>query len=123
MAMTQANDSTSFTDGLTPGHVALFRQLAEETAKKTVTEMFTAMGLDTRDPIAAQGDFSVLREVTKLARDDNFRADRDWVRRTRVRSEGIFGKVVVTSAVLVLTGAATVLAAGVRTILGYTAPH
>src|ERR1041385_3812132 len=100
-----SEDSRINIGDLRPGDVALLRDLAETAAESAVKKTFTAMGLDANDPISAQRDFSFLRDMVSRSHDNDFSADLNWVRRTRQRSEGIFGKIIVTAIAVSLAGA------------------
>lgn len=90
-------------DGMTPAVVALLKKVAEESSKRTMVDSFLMIGIDITDPIKAQDAFAALRRLTKTLDDEDAIADRLWVRKSRKRSEGIFGKawaVVVTAAIM-----------------------
>ncbi len=104
------------------GDVALFKDIADAAAEKAVEKTFTAMGLDPSDPIEAQRDFVVLRDLAKRANDPERRADDEWTRRTRLRMEGVFGKAVVTAVGLAVLGAAHALIEGAKAIISMPLP-
>src|ERR1700742_798657 len=97
-----SEQSRSFIGDLKPGDVALLRDVAEAAAEKAVNKTFIAMGLDPSEPLKAQRDFNFLRD---LVHDDELTADMNWLRRSRVRSEGIIGKVITTAFGLAVIGA------------------
>lgn len=89
-------------DGLKPGDVALLRDIAEAAAETAVKKTFIAMGLDPCEPLKAQRDFNFLRD---LVHDDELKADMSHLRRSRKRSEGIFGKIITTAVGIAVIGA------------------
>lgn len=104
------------------GDVALFKDIADAAAEKAVEKTFTAMGLDPNDPIAAQRDFVVLRELAQNANDPERRADDEWTHRTRVRMEGAFGKAVITAVGLAVLSAGHAIVAGAKAIISMPLP-
>lgn len=104
-------------NNLGPGDVALLKDIAEAAADKAVAKTFLAMGLDTNSPLAAQRDFSVLRDIAENVRDDAFRSDMDWVRKTRTRMDGIIGKVIFTAVGLAVLGALNAAWTGFKQVL------
>lgn len=103
---------------LGPGDVALLKQVAEEAAHKAVQQTFKIMGMDIDNPINSQRDFAILREVAKRSSDPEDQADQVWVRQTRERMEGIFGKAVLTAIGLAVVGAAHTLWEGALSVIG-----
>lgn len=99
---------------LGPGDVALLKQVADEAAKKAVHDAFLMMGLELEDPLQSQQNFVVLRELVKRAEDPETDADAQWVRKTRMRMDGMFGKALLTIIGLALVGAANTLWLGIR---------
>ena len=97
-----AEESRILIGDMKPGDVALLRDLAEHAAEEAVKKTFVAMGLDPTQPIKAQRDFNFLRD---LVHDDELRSDMDYLRRSRKRSEGITGKIVVTAVGVAVVGA------------------
>jgi hypothetical protein len=87
---------------LKPGDIALLRDVAESAAEKAVNKTFIAMGLDPSEPLKAQRDFNFLRD---LVHDKELSADMNFLRRSRKRSEGIVGKVIMTAVGLAVIGA------------------
>jgi hypothetical protein len=83
--------------GLSPGDVALLRDVAEAAAEKAVKSTFVALGLDPDDPINAQKNFVFLRNLAAAGEDPEAQADAQWLRRTRKRAEGIVGKAFTTA--------------------------
>jgi len=69
---------------LTRGEVAL---IAEEAADKAVAKTLLTFGIDADNPIRAQSDFAVLREVGRLAMNAEFRKDLEHARKWRLEME------------------------------------
>lgn len=107
---------------LSPGDTALLRDLAEAAAEKAVHKCMIAMGLDPGDPIKAQNDFGIMRHVGEKMRDPAFKADLDWARRARLRSEGIFGKIIITVAGLSAVGAMHAIWSGLKALVSSAPP-
>lgn len=63
---------------------AELRAIAEQAANAAVRSTLLTLGIDVDDPIAAQEDFAVLREVGKLVRDAEFRKDIEHTRAWRL---------------------------------------
>jgi len=80
--------------GLSPGDVALLKSVADAAAESAVKRMFVSMGLDPEDPINAQANFNFLRNLNERNDDPEAQADAIWVRKARLRSEGMIGKAV-----------------------------
>jgi hypothetical protein len=104
-------------DGLHPRDVALFKNVATESAKAAVRETFTLMGLDPDDPIASQECFQALRVVTAKIGEPEFREDLTWLRRTRTRTDGAFGKALLSAIVIGVAGALQALWTGIVSIV------
>jgi hypothetical protein len=101
---------------LSPGDVALLKDVAEAAAERAVKKCFVAMGLDPSDPIKAQEDFGIMRYVGDKIRDPDFKEDLNFLRRTRVRSEGVIGKALATAIGLSVLGAAHAMWEGLKTL-------
>lgn len=101
---------------LGPGDIALLKDVAESAADQAVKKWLTMIGLDTNDPISAQRDFALLRDMSGWARDEERTKDRAWVRRMRGHGEGIVGKAIVTAVGVAVLGACHALYAGVVSI-------
>jgi hypothetical protein len=110
-------DNRIFIGDLGPGDIALLKQVAQTAADEAVQKWLVAMGLDPHDPIGTQGIFSALRDITKEHATDEARADRIWTRNTRLRSEGLVGKALLTAIGIAVYGAATDLWAGIASLL------
>jgi len=103
--------------GLSPGDVALLRDVAEAAAEKAVKSTFVALGLDPNDPINAQANFVFLRNLAAAGEDPDAQADAQWVRRTRKRSEGIVGKAVATAVGLAVLQTLYLIGSGLKSVL------
>jgi hypothetical protein len=103
---------------LSPGDVALLKNLAEESAERAINKCFVAMGLDPKDPIRSQEDFALMRDVGVKNRDAEYISDMNWVRRSRKRGEGALGKALATAIGLSVVGGAHALYAGLQSMLG-----
>lgn len=108
---------------LSPGDVALLRDVAEAAAEKAVHKCFVAMGLDPSDPIKAQEDFGIMRYVGEKIRDPDMKEDLAWVRRSRRRSDGMLGKAVATAVGLSVVGAMHALWMGLSSIFSAMTRH
>jgi hypothetical protein len=106
---------------LSPGDVALLKDVADAAAEATVRRMLIAMGLDPNNPINAQEDFSLMRYVNDKVRDPEFKQDLAWVRRARKASEGIFGKIMLTAVGIAVAGGLTTFWQGLKAVMR-TAP-
>jgi hypothetical protein len=104
---------------LKPGDVALLRDIAESAAEKAVAKTFVAMGLDPNEPLKAQRDFNFLRD---LVHDKELTADMVYLRRSRKRSEGILGKIIITAVGLGVVGALHALWQGLKVVVGAKLP-
>lgn len=113
-----ADHKNVFVGNLGPGDVALLKQVADEAAKKAVHDAFMVMGLDIDEPIISQRDFAILRELSTNVSSQEFRSDLIWVRHTRLRMEGFFGKAMLTAVGVAVAGAMHSLWLGVATLLG-----
>jgi|GEM_PF-3315123 len=105
-------------DGLRPRDVAIMKDVAEQASKQAVESALIAVGIDTRNPIDAQKNFGVLRELADKMRDPEFLADIGWVRRTRRHSEGMVGKALLTAMGLAVIAAAHAIWVGVKALAG-----
>jgi hypothetical protein len=102
---------------LGPGDVALLKDVAEAAADHAVKKWLTMIGIDTNNPIEAQEDFKLLRDMSAWSKDEERMKDRAWTRRMRGHSEGIVGKVILTAVGLAVVGALNAVWAGVKTFI------
>lgn len=107
-------------EGLSPAHVALLKQVAQEAAEKAangaVRGTLTALGIDVNNPISSQELFVAMRERAEEDKDPEFLADKRWVRRTRGITEGAFGKAIVTAVGVSIAGALHSIYIGIQTM-------
>lgn len=102
---------------LGPGDIALLKDVAEAAADNAVKKWLTMIGLDTNDPISAQRDFALLRDMSTWAKDEERTKDRAWTRRMRGLCEGVVGKAILTAVGLAVVGACHTLWTGFTSIL------
>jgi hypothetical protein len=100
-------------NNLSPGDVALLKDIAEAAADKAVAKAFTSMGIDYNDPIASQALFGSLRRMS----DEDEEADRAWTRRTRMRMEGAVGKAIMSAIGLAMVGGAHAMWHGIKAVI------
>ena len=93
---------------------AEIQTIAEAAAKAAVEETLLSLGIDTRDPIQAQRDFMVLREVGRLVMDSEFRKDMEHLRTWRLAVKDVKTKGLVTLVGILVTGAVALLVAGFK---------
>ena len=84
--------------GLKPSDVSLLQRVAEEAAERAVKKTFLVMGVDPENPMESQADFVFLRA-------------------TRLRCQGVGGKVIAAVLVVAVGMVASALAVGVRVLL------
>lgn len=108
---------------LSPGDVALLKDIAEASSEKAVSKCLLIMGLNMSDPIQAQEDFSILRQVGKILHDPEIREDLAWLRRARTRSDGIIGKILLTAIGISVAGAMHIVWDGLKSLLTQAPPH
>lgn len=90
------------------------RIIAEAAAKAAVEETLLTLGIDARDPIQAQKDFMILREVGKLVMDSEFRKDMEHLRTWRLAVKEVKTKGLVTLVGILVTGAVALMVAGLK---------
>lgn len=93
---------------------AEIQAIAEAAAKAAVEETLLSLGIDTRDPIQAQRDFMVLREVGRLVMDSEFRKDMEHLRNWRLAVKEVKTKGLITLVGILVTGAVALLVAGLK---------
>ena len=121
--------------GLSEAQVA---DIAERAADRATRQTLLTLGVDVDNPLDAQRDFAVMREVGRLAMDAEFRKDlehaRDWrrameepdgiaadlahTRRWRKIVEASSSKGVLTGVGILVTGAISMIVIGVQRVLG-----
>ena len=100
---------------MTPAEI---KGVAESAAREAVREMFLTLGLDATNPLAAQADFAIMREVGKLARDAEFRKDLEHIRAWRLALGQIKTRGVLAAVGVLVSGLAAALWAGVKVKIG-----
>lgn len=90
------------------------RMIAEAAAKAAVEETLVKLGIDVSNPIKAQQDFMVLREVGKLVMDSEFRKDMERLRTWRMALNDVKSKGIVTLVGILVTGSVALIVAGFR---------
>lgn len=85
---------------------AEMKLIAEETAIQAVNRTLTGLGIDIHNPLEAQKDMAVLREVRNLIDDEDFHKDMLHLRRWRVTMESVESKGVLAAIGLVCLGGA-----------------
>lgn len=95
------------------------RAVAHEAATAAVRSTLLELGIDVDDPIAAQEDFAVLREVGKLVRDPEFRKDIEHTRAWRMALNEVKSKGIATAAGVVVTGGLAMLWLGFKQYLPF----
>lgn len=112
-----------YINNLSPGDLALLKDIAEVAADRAVKQMFNSMGIGD-DPMASQELFGALRKISKTMADDEYMADAIWTRRTRLLMNGAFGKAFFTAVGLAVVGGAHALWSGLRGLMPPgTPPH
>lgn len=89
---------------MSPGTVALLKNIADEAAERTVRRFSTAMGIDPDDPMRAQRNMAFLDKA-------------------RERWEGATGKVFLTVLGVAVLGAMHAAWAGFKSIVGAPGAH
>jgi hypothetical protein len=114
-ARAQSHRRESWVLEMTPSEV---KQIAEATGREIVRETLLAIGIDVTDPLAAQRDFAVMREIGQLAMDPEFRKDIEHTRKWRKAIEQIETKGVIAAIGMIVTGGLGLLWAGIRAKVG-----
>ncbi len=83
---------------LSPGTIALLKNIADEAAERTVRRFSIAMGIDPNDPMRAQRNMQ-------------------WLDRSRTRWEGAHGKALMTAIGIAVIGAGQAAWTGFKAIL------
>jgi hypothetical protein len=100
---------------MTPHEV---KSIAESAAREAVREILITLGINADDPISMQRDFTVMREVGRLAMDSEFRKDIEHTRKWRKALEQLEAKSFVAAIGVIITGGLGLLWAGIRAKLG-----
>lgn len=93
-------------------------EIAEQAAQGAVKATLLAIGIDVTNPLAAQRDFVVLREVGKLALDEEFRKDIEHTRKWRKTVEAIQTKGMLTVAGSIVAGLIGLVVLGAQSWIG-----
>lgn len=89
-------------------------EIADEAAERAVTKTLIAIGIDASDPLRAQRDFALWREMSALAASPEFRKDLEHIRRWRKMTDDIQAKGVMALVGILVTGAAAALWIGLQ---------
>lgn len=90
--------------------------IAETAAKKAMHDLLLTLGIDVHDPLKAQRDFAILREVGDLVRDPEFRKDIEHTRRWRLTLESLQTKGALALVAAFVSGAAAMIWVGFKVI-------
>lgn len=90
----------------------------EQAAERAVHATLLTIGIDVTNPLQAQRDFAIMREIGRLAMDAEFRKDLEHARRWRLAMEAAQSRSFLTIVGLIVTGTATAFVVGLQTILG-----
>lgn len=93
---------------------AELQDIAEVAATKAVKQTLLTLGIDASDPIQAQQDFVVLREMRALMRDQEFQADMAHIRRWRKSMEAVQSKGLLTVVGILVTGVLGLIVMGIK---------
>ena len=102
---------------LSDAQIRRLSEIAEAAAERAVHKTLTAIGIDVADPIAAQRDFAMMREIGGFATSADFRKDLEHCRRWRLTMEKMQEKGFLTLIGLMVTGAGAALWLGFRDML------
>jgi hypothetical protein len=91
--------------------------IAEQAAEKAVTKTLIAIGIDAADPLKAQRDFALWREMGELAMSAEFRKDIEHTRKWRRAIESIEARGTLTVIGLIAAGVVAALWVGVQDII------
>lgn len=106
-----------YIEGMTPAVVAMLKKVAEESAKRTMEDSLKLVGIDITNPIQAQQEFALLRKLSAAADDEDQIADRLWVRKQRLRSEGLSGKIWTAAIGVGVLNFFWLLGTGIKTVM------
>ena len=79
------------------------RLLIRETVSETVKETFISLGIDPHDAIRTQYDMVALREVSRMLKNAEFRADMVYLRRMRKAMDQVSSVSVKTAVGIMVT--------------------
>ncbi len=92
--------------------------IASQAADRAVRNTLLTLGIDVDDPIKAQEDFAVLREVGKLVRDPEFRKDLEAVRLWRLAQRELTTHGIKVALGVIVVGALGALWLGFQSYFG-----
>jgi hypothetical protein len=92
--------------------------IAEAAARSAVNETLTKLGIDTSNPIQAQREFAVMRELRGLVDDDEFQADLAHLRKWRKAVESAQNTTFLAMIGLLVSGGAAAFWLGIKSKMG-----
>lgn len=92
--------------------------IAEEAARSAVKETLLSLGIDTSNPIQAQREFAVMRELRSLIDDDEFQADLIHLRKWRKAVESARNTTFLAVIGLLVSGGAAAFWLGLKSKIG-----
>lgn len=92
-------------------------EIAEEAAERPVHKTLMMIGIDAGNPLKAQKDFAVMREVGELVSSDEFRKDIEHTRKWRNAMEALQSKGRMTAAGMIVAGLLAALWMGLNDML------
>lgn len=119
--VTEAHDHARFAalaDTIAEKAALRLVSVAETAAEKAVIKTLIAIGINPSDPIKAQADFAIMREVGDYARDPEFRKDWEHTRKWRLAIENVTSKGIGAAIVVLISGFAGAVWLGVKVALG-----
>lgn len=93
---------------------AELREIADAVARQAEAQTLLSLGIDVANPLQAQRDFMVLREVGQLVMDSEFRKDMEYLRTWRLAIQEVKTKGLVTIVGIVVTGLVALVVAGFK---------
>jgi hypothetical protein len=93
--------------------------IAEKAAINAVKTTLRSIGIDVEDPIEAQKEFFLMREVSRMAADAEFRKDLEHVRAWRMSMDEIKSKGILVAFTIVITGILTAIWMGIKQLLNH----
>jgi hypothetical protein len=91
--------------------------LAEMAAERAVRAVLLQIGIDSADPLEAQKDFYLMRQVAHMAADSEFRKDMEHVRAWRMSMDSIKSKGILTAVGILMSGFLAALWMGFKQLL------
>lgn len=92
--------------------------IASEAAERAVRNTLLTLGIDADDPIKAQEDFAVLREIGSMVRDPEFRKDLEAIRLWRTAQRELTSHGLKVALGVLVVGALGALWVGIQSYLG-----